>query len=433
MKTIENTIKDLGIDLTPELKHLIYTLETTLEIPKKVEAKLKYIPKKDFLAIYEDVVTAKELTLVILSNFSNTTILSRQSNKKSVQEGYKELYSKILQKQVDTRKSSRYKRIIDILLKYKIIEKGKNYSTKSNTSNSYRLTKSFFGYGSIEYQIKTIYVKKLSNIEKRSNLDIAVSTVIGRNAIFNLDKVVLPEISEVENHLELKIKQGFKNKRGKKLVKKGRNSARYPKDKYVFFEDYIEDYLYLKKFFNIPIVTDEKAGHRVITKFNLMPSVIRELLILDGKRIVESDYSSLHPNIANTIYRGKGFNINHDKVASYLNIHRKEAKIEHLSFFNKRWNKMKESPLFKYYSENEPELMKNIYEDKKRRGHKITSQKMFDLETQIMTSNIDRLQNKGIDVIYVFDALYCNPDNLVEVKDVMNKTAKEFKVNTISS
>jgi hypothetical protein len=63
-----------------------------------------------------------------------------------------------------------------------------------------------------------------------------------------------------------------------------------------------------------------------------MPSVIREIITIDDDTLVECDYSTLHPNIANKIHRGKNnIAITHDEVAKALGITRKEAKIEYLS------------------------------------------------------------------------------------------------------
>ena len=45
---------------------------------------------------------------------------------------------------------------------------------------------------------------------------------------------------------------------------------------------------------------------------------------------------------------------------------------------------MMASPLFAYYSENEPDMLARIYNDKKEHGYKITSQKMLKLEVEII-------------------------------------------------
>ena len=66
-----------------------------------------------------------------------------------------------------------------------------------------------------------------------------------------------------------------------------------------------------------------------------------------------------------------------------------------------------ESPLFGYYSKHEPDMLQQIYNDKKEHGYKITSKKMFKLEVEIMTEVIKYLNSVGVYVLYVYDALLC--------------------------
>ena len=68
---------------------------------------------------------------------------------------------------------------------------------------------------------------------------------------------------------------------------------------------------------------------------------------------------------------------------------------------------MMESPLFDYYAKHEPDMLSRIYNDKKEHGHKITLQKMFKLEVEIMTDVIKYLNLMGVYVLYVYDALLC--------------------------
>ena len=163
-----------------------------------------------------------------------------------------------------------------------------------------------------------------------------------------------------------------------------------------------------------------------------MPSVIREIITIDDDTLVECDYSTLHPNIANKIYRGKNnIAITHDEVAKTLGITRKEAKIEHLSFLNKRIEDMKRSPLYKYYNDNHFHMLFNLEADKQRyNSHKITSQKLFMKETDMMEDVIMELNNIGVDVVYVFDALYTQPFNADIVRNTMNKIANKYHIKT---
>jgi hypothetical protein len=180
-------------------------------------------------------------------------------------------------------------------------------------------------------------------------------------------------------------------------------------------------YDYLLTNLNIPIVTGSKAGGRVITKLNMMPSIIRQLVKINGSNINECDYSTLHPNLANMLYGDSKDKITHDNVAEYLNISRNDAKIEHLSFFNKRISSMKKSPLYNYYNNKHNTLLTNVINDKKEFNHYITSRKLFSLETQLMEECILIAEKMDIKVIYVFDALYCDDNNKITLNKIMNE------------
>src|SRR5690606_23644479 len=104
-----------------------------------------------------------------------------------------------------------------------------------------------------------------------------------------------------------------------------------------------------------PNVGDYKSGGRVVDSFNLMPSWIRSIVKIDNEEIIELDYKALHPNIAISLYKGSTKYLTHYKVANILKEELSSVKIEHLSFFNKRLKDMMRSPLYHYYSKEEPE------------------------------------------------------------------------------
>lgn len=66
---------------------------------------------------------------------------------------------------------------------------------------------------------------------------------------------------------------------------------------------------------------------------------------------------------------------------------------------------MRKSPLFDYYTTNEPDMLARIYRDKNEHGYKISTQKMFKLEVEIMSAVIKDLNAKDVYVLYVYDAL----------------------------
>ena len=432
---LKSRLKELDIDMTYSLHSILEGIETEIAIASKLESKLEYITKKELLTIDSDIDVAKELILIILSNFSNTSTLANNSNDTRVIQGFKKLYSPILKAQVRTgkTKTSPYIKILNLLIKYNVIQKGKNYSTTSKTSNEYKLNQVFFNKGIVGYKLKTDVAKRLSNKDRVSNLNRCISTVLGRNALSNLERIEMPSVEDVKIHLQNKVKEGYINKKGKRLISEGKNPARYKDRKdIVILENYLRDYKYLKEHFNIPIVTGDNAGQRVITKWNLMPSIIRELVKVDGELLTECDYGSLHPNIANRVYRGDNkVNINHDTVSEFLNITRKESKILHLSFLNLRVDDMKRSPLYNYYKVNHLDLLIKVEDDKLRhKTHKITSEKMFTIETQMMSLAVSRLQDEGITAIYIFDCVACKESDKEIVTNIMNQVAKEFKVLT---
>ena len=86
---------------------------------------------------------------------------------------------------------------------------------------------------------------------------------------------------------------------------------------------------------------------------------------------------------------------------------------------------MLKSPLFKYYSDNEAQMMENLYYEKTKNGYKETSKSCFEMETTLQRRNITDIRNKGIICFYVFDALYTIESDAKAVKDVMNKNAKK--------
>ena len=91
---------------------------------------------------------------------------------------------------------------------------------------------------------------------------------------------------------------------------------------------------------------------------------------------------------------------------------------------------MRKSPLFEYYSKKEAYLLARIYRDKEANGHKITSMKMFKVEVDVMTDVIKYLNTKGINVLYVYDALLYEEKDKDLVTETMNRIILEHDVKT---
>jgi hypothetical protein len=185
-----------------------------------------------------------------------------------------------------------------------------------------------------------------------------------------------------------------------------------------------------KRGFMIPSPGDERSGGRIVDSFTLMPAWIRSLCKINGQVLAEADYSALHPNIAAAIYGGDSEFITHQKVAEEANIDLADVKIEHLSFFNKNWRQMTESPLFEFYTKKEPKMMEAIFRDKEEHGHRITSMRMFKREVEIMTDVVSELNRRGFQVLYVYDALMCEPGVKDIVVECMNRIASNYEVKT---
>lgn len=424
MIIIEKLFKQHGLELTEGLLTLIDNNNKKLKIPSKVEAKLEYITKEDLETVHKNPATAKELILIFLSMFKETYLLSKNSTGQ-VALGYKQLSSEVLRERLNMGSKNIYKKVIDLTIKYGIVEKGRNYKV-GERHNEYRLTSTYFGKGIVDYQIKSKVILKRQNKLEYSNLKKVLNCKIATNELLNRSLLKFPTNEEAKAHLIKLEAQGKTNKKGKRIRLKETLSPHDFGD-YVFIEEYLIILDYLRQL-TIPIVASENGGGRVITAFNFLPSTLRSLVTFNGEPLGEVDYPCLHPNIVNTLYEGSENTITHDIVAEYLGISRQEAKIEHLSFFNKEWNQMLKSPLFKYYCEKEGGMMSRLYEEKKVKGYKSTSRKCFEIETEMQRETINCLRDKGVTCFYVFDAIMVPKEDIKIVKEIMNKTAKKFNI-----
>ena len=275
--------------------------------------------------------------------------------------------------------------------------------------------------------------------------NIASKNPIAASVIASYGVTEKPSTKDVLKEGQRLAKLGYITKKGKKLTFLNGNN----KDKYKdessrsFVEDDVAKYKYYCTTNGtiMPVVGDENSGGRVVSSFTLIPSWIRDMITINGKKLAEVDFSCLHPNIASSVYGGTKKHINHQIVADYLNEDIKLAKIEHLSFFNKRWDDMTKSKLFKYYTENEPQMMENIFNDKKgddlknnkgeflNRNHTNVSKNLFKVEVDIMTQVALELNRMEINAVYVYDAYYVEPEDLDIVTEIMNQAIKMFNIN----
>jgi hypothetical protein len=182
----------------------------------------------------------------------------------------------------------------------------------------------------------------------------------------------------------------------------------------------------------VPHVSSEKNGGRVIDSITLMPSWIRRLIKVNGRKLIEADYTCLHPNNAMTLYNGHTEFLTHKHISEYLELEVLDVKRMHLSFFNDTTHQMKLSPLWKYYEAHESVMLGNLVREKLNSEfkHRITSRRLLKKEVEIMTDVIQRLNSMGIYVGYVYDALLCIPKHRYAVEDVMNEVVLEHGVKT---
>lgn len=433
MRELIDILKENEVTPTAELISLLSKEIESIKIPSKVEARLNLIKDKDFAPIHSNVDVAKELCLIILRNFNNTYIRAINGNPTEAEkDGWKTLNASVLESQVHiSKKTVTYKVILDLLISNGIIERGKGYKVGSH-SFSYRLTSRYFGKGVVEYKLKTDVCKKRQKMAIEENLSKVLTCPIAYNELINRSLIQLPTVEQVTAHLKEAVKAKRTNKKGKRIVFKGKNPKRYENQDVVFAEDYIEIFQYLQNI-TIPIISSERGGERVITTYNLMPSIIRELITVDNETLEDVDYSCLHPNICQTLFGGSNKeSITHTKVAEYLGIDRATAKVGHLSYFNLPIVQMVNHKLHNYYLNNEPQMIENIIKIKEEEGYSRISTECFEKETELMRLNIAELREKGIFVMYTFDALQCKAKDVEIVREVMNRNAKSLGINTVA-
>ena len=407
-------------------------------IPKKTEYNIrKYFPVDTLNKIDSDKNIAVEKCLIVLNDLASTYYSETK---------WKSLNSKILNEQTKDRKNNTYiyKYVIDALVagtnKGGIIEIKKNNDGIESynigiSSKQYKITDTYLKPKLTRYLLKTDYL-----IERRRNhffkvLSLATENIIAKNLINVYGLLSLPSSKELLKIGKKLVREDYHTKKGKKLTVRNKHTNEYWNDysSRSFVEDSIELYEYLTfNGFIVPSIGGENSGGRVVDSFTLMPSWIRNQIKIDGEETVEIDFKCLHPNIAVSIYSGNRNYITHKLLADKLDIDIKTVKIEHLSFFNKEIYQMKKSVLFEYYEENEPWMLKNILKDKGTNGHKVTSIKMFEKETEIMTEVIKRLNDLGINVLYVYDALLSKKSDYETVKKIMNQVVIEKKIYTIA-
>lgn len=408
---------------------LFFPNVNSILIPKKAEYNLrKYVCKLLLRLIDNNIDIAVEKCLVMLSKLASTYYTENK---------WKPLNATLLHHQSKFMGNTDiYTRIIDVL---KIgtktgafIEVDESYEVGVQ-SKSFRLTDTYLKAGLIPYIIQNTCIIQVRNKMFYQQLKEAFTNPICSNLIKIYPKIDLPTIEHLQAIGKQLVKDGQDTKKGKLLTMRNKHKNDYwnDADNRSFVEDNIQLFEFLtNRGFMIPTAGDEKSGGRVVDSFTLMPAWIREQITIDGKKLKECDYTALHPNIAIELYRGNQSYLTHAEVAERTGIDLKKIKMEHLSFFNKNWFGMTQSPLFDYYSKNEADMLSRIYRDKKESGYKITSKKMFKVEVDVISDVIKYLNNKDIFVLYVYDALICREKDETLVIETMNRIILKHGVKT---
>ena len=422
---------------------LFFKTNNYIKVPSKVQRAVeRYVPKSMLRAVNQDIDVAVDLCMIFLSNLSDTYFLINGIGSYSTaveKEGWKNLNSEILRKQFHDQPNT-YKRIIECLIygtsKGAIIECDGIYG-QGYKSYAYRLTDGYRAKGIVSYQFQSDYAKNLYKQGVYNRVIEVSNNSICKNLINLYVSMRLPTISEIEEEANRLIVLKYTTKKGKLLTRMGKKTKSYWKhpEERSFIEESIEIYKYLTEDgLMVPTPGNDKSGGRIVDSFTLMPSWIRSLIKINGQPIVEVDYSALHPNIAMYEYEGRKEFLTHQQVAEESGIDIKEVKIEHLSFFNKRWFDMQKSKLFEYYDKTEPLMLFNlrVEKDQSQFGHKATCRTLFKKEVEIMTDVIEQLNNIGINVGSVYDALFCEPKDREIVRDVMNEVILLHGVKSIA-
>ena len=405
-------------------------------IPNKIKRILDlYVSIEDLKRVHPDIDTAKELVLIAASNFSMTHI-----------EREKRLHWEVLNRQLSDNSTRRYRAALDILLKGTkqkgpIIEVVKKHS-EGNFATTYQLTDTYWRKGTMNYQLKTQYAIDLSFKNYLEMILVAGKSPIAKHYLTNLHRVQMPSREQVFERGKELCKQGY-SKGGKRMIHLNKRSLEKlvpdPKEreKVVPLEIHMELYERLFRFNEngtyehcIPVVCSEKAGHRVITSIDMCPSWIRDMILLDGEPVSEVDYAALHPNIAMKLYAGKKRYITHDGVAKESGVEKEKVKKAHLSLFNLSNRDRFKNELFNYYETYEPEMMRAMRIDKEQNGDKITSTRMFLIETKMMSEVISILDRKGIPCYYLFDCVGVPKSKRDVAIKVMNEVAQRNGIYT---
>lgn len=413
---------------------LFFNQSSHIYIPNKVLHVLqKYVSKFQLKKVDADVTVAIEYCLLFLMQLDATSDTNLNDN----EAGWKSLNAAVL-RELFTTDPLCYKKITSVLTtptsKGTIIDCDR-ISIKGTKNYHYRLADNYRGKGYSTYKLETTKAKALLHNYYQKKWDSTKDNVICQNLIKFYPSVTLPTLIEIDDEAARLISMKYRNKKGKILKRLNKHSKSYfiDSNKYCFVEDAVKIFQRLTvNGIMIPIPGGEASGGRVVDCFTLMPSWIRNLVKINGKKITECDYVCLHPNLAISLYGGNSQYVTHTKIANSIDIDDHKVKVEHLAFFNMEVWQLRQSPLYNYYNRFENWMLTNIINEKQAdiHKHKITSHRLFRLEVDIMTEVIRILNREHIYVGYVYDAIFFDPTHAERVKEVMDTVVIKLGVYT---
>lgn len=440
-------------------KYLPEVGEFFIVVPKNIIYKLdRYVPKRDLTSINKDIDVAKDLIMIFVRNFTNSYVRSLNTTDPEKISGYKNV-SYDFQREIFMSmelgfKNSPHPKIIKLLKKHGIIEKGLDYVVGIR-SRQYRLTSAHRNRGLERYKLRSekVGVKEYEKVSRLFNE--LIKRPISKNSLVSMLDIRFPTDEEAILELNKHVEDGYRNRDGKRLVWVGNNVGRYPRKEFVYAEDHLKILQIYRDVFRMPVVASKTGGYRVYDRYNMLPKTIRGLIRLGGEKVKNLDYICLHPNLSQTLYSSNPKAVTHRMVAEFLEegfsdmSDKKQVeviqryKVAHLSFFNLPVDQMKFSIVYPYYEKNDLEFLRRIedekifsevYGDEKESlGYRITSKKMFGLEVELMGEVIRRLNKENIRALYIFDAISVNERDLKRAAEIMNDVAKEFNINTTVS
>ena len=309
-----------------------------IKVLKTVETVLAKVPKELWKKVHPDKQVAIEMCLLFSSLLIPKLLSCRYKEEEEEKEEWKFLGGRFLRRLFNDNPDT-YLNILAVLTYDggcgEIVEigKGDNIGIKAS---KFRFTPQYKTKKVTKRILKTDYAKKLSRKLIEESYSWVQENSIVKNLVQLYPIITLPTIEKIVKEGQRIIKEdGGEIKRGRTLIFLNNRPKSYYKNRenVSFVEDCIEVFRYwTEDGLMIPKVCSLKKGGRVIESLNMIPGWIRNLIKINGNTISECDFECLHPNNAATIYGGSYKYLTHKKIADYLGIKERDAKIENLSY-----------------------------------------------------------------------------------------------------